>query len=77
MGGAVRAVSLEHWRLGLPEVEARGRAWSYRYACLVALDASSDGAPHAAWNRLRDVRQKYWECANLKVILIGEQEIAS
>ena len=62
--------------LGVPEVEARGRTWSYRYACLVAFDASTDDALLGAWNRLKDVRQKFWECANLKVILIGEPEIA-
>ena len=72
----VTAIHEALFYLGVPEVEARGRTWSYRYACLVAFDASMDGALLAAWNRLKDVRQKFWECANLKVIMIGEQEIA-
>ena len=72
----VTAIHESLFYLGVPETEARGRAWSYRYACLVAFDASSDGALASAWNRLKEVRQKFWECANLKVIMIGEQEIA-
>jgi len=72
----VAAIHEALFYLGVPEVEARGRTWSYRYACLIAFDASSDGALLAAWNRLKEVRQKFWECANLKVIMIGEQEIA-
>jgi hypothetical protein len=72
----VAAIHEALFYLGVPEVEARGRAWSYRYACLVAFDASNDGALLAAWNGLKNVRQKFWECANLKVIVIGQQEMA-
>jgi hypothetical protein len=72
----VTAIHEALFYLGVPEVEARGRTWSYRYACLVAFDASVDGELLAAWNRLKDVRQKFWECANLKVIVIGAREIA-
>lgn len=72
----VTAIHEALFYLGVPEIEARGRAWSYRYACLVAFDASTDGALLAAWNGLKEVRQNFWECANLTVIVIGEREIA-
>ena len=72
----VTAIHETLFYLGVPEVEARNRTWSYRYACLVAFDASTDGALLAAWNGLKDVRQKFWECANLKVIVIGQREVA-
>ena len=72
----VTAIHESLFYLGVPEIEARGRTWSYRYACLVAFDASSDGAMVTAWNRLKVLHKKFWECANLKVIVIGEREIA-
>jgi hypothetical protein len=72
----VAAIHETLFYLGVPEVEARGRIWSYRYACLVAFDASRGVSLLAAWNGLKDVRQKFWECANLKVVVIGERDIA-
>lgn len=73
----VAAIHEALFYLGVPEVDARGRAWSYRYACLVAFDASTNGALLAAWNGLKDVRQKFWDCANLRVIVISERELAA
>lgn len=73
----VAAIHEALFYLGIPEIEGHVRTWSYRYACLVAFDASIDGALLAAWNRLKDVRQKFWDCANLKVIVISERELAA
>lgn len=67
----VTAIHEALFYLGVPEVEKRGRSWSYRYACLVAFDASAGRELVNAWKRLGPVQQKFWECANLKVILLG------
>lgn len=71
----VTAIHETLFYLGVPEVEERGRIWSYRYACLVAFDASPDGSLLKAWKALRKLHDQFWRSANLKVILIGEQEI--
>lgn len=72
----VTAIHETLFYLGVPEVEEKGRIWSYRYACLVAFDASPDGNLLKAWKALRKLHDQFWRSANLKVILIGEQETA-
>ena len=50
--------------------------WGHKYPCMVAFDASPDATLVAAWKGLKGTRSKFWECANLHVILIGADEVA-
>jgi len=48
-----------------------GAPWDYDYACLLACDASLDGALLAAWNAIaKRVRDGFWEGANLYVMIL-------
>jgi hypothetical protein len=73
----VAAIHESLFYLGVPEVKARDREWGYKYACLVAFDASPDATLLTAWNNLKGTRAKFWDGANLHVVLIGAEEIAA
>ena len=73
----VAAIHESLFYLGVPEISARGREWGYDYACLVAFDASPDATLLTAWNNLKGTKAKFWDCANLHVVLIGAEEIAA
>ena len=45
-------------------------AWDYEYACFVAVDRS--GELEAAWNAMHaEVRDSFWESANIYPIIVG------
>jgi hypothetical protein len=71
----VAAIHESLFYLGVPEIKARDREWGYAYACLVAFDASPDATLLTAWNNLKGTRSKFWDWANLHVILIGAHKI--
>jgi len=73
----VAAIHESLFYLGVPEIKARSREWGYKYACLVAFDASPDATLLTAWNNLKGTRAKFWDGANLHVVLIGAEEIAA
>ena len=64
----VSAIHEAVFYLGVPAVNARGREWGYDFACLVAFDASEDGALLSAWSYLQ-AEVAFWESANLFVIV--------
>ena len=72
----VAAIHEALFYLGVPEISAQGRDWGYKYACLVAFDASPDATLLTAWKNLKGTRSKFWDCANLHVIVVGSKEIA-
>ena len=72
----VTAIHEALFYLGVPEISARGRDWGYKYACLVAFDASPDATLLAAWNYLKGTRAMFWDCANLHVVLIGAKQVS-
>ena len=73
----VAAIHEALFYLGVPEIKARDREWGYNYACLVAFDASPDATLLTAWNNLKGTKAKFWECANLHVVLIGARAVAA
>jgi hypothetical protein len=57
----------------LPKIDADAKtpAWDYDYSCLLAYDASPEGALYEAWNNLdKTVKAGFWEGANLYVMII-------
>ncbi len=57
----------------LPKIDEDPKtpAWDYDYACLLAYDASPEGALYEAWNTLnKTVKAGFWEGANLFVMII-------
>ena len=48
-------------------------AWDYEFACLLACDASPDGALLNAWNKIPpNVREgfRFWEGANVFIMVV-------
>ena len=72
----VAAIHESLFYLGVPEIKARDREWGYKYACLVAFDASRDATLLTAWNNLKGTKAKFWDGANLHVVLIGAHKIS-
>ena len=68
----VTAISEALFYLGVPASSAGNRPWSYDYACLVAYDASNGQTLAAAWQTIKLLKQRFWDDANLYVIVIGE-----
>jgi hypothetical protein len=57
----------------LPKVAGTGKrpSWDYEFACLLACDASPDGALLRAWEEIpTEVRQGFWEGANVFVMVV-------
>ncbi len=49
-------------------------AWDYEYSCLLACDASRDGSLLHAWESIgQEVRDGFWEGANVYVMVIRSQ----
>lgn len=58
---------------GLPDVPEtkKHRPWGFKYACLLAFDASRDGTLRAAWDALSaKIRKSFWEGANIYVMIL-------
>jgi hypothetical protein len=71
----VSAIHEALFYLGVPAISANGRDWGYDYACLVAYDASRDQTLVQAWNNLSKLHARFWDDANLHVIIIGATQL--
>ena len=54
----------------IPETDKKP-SWDYDYACLLAFDATIDGALINAWSNLKkEVKKAFWEGANIYVMIL-------
>ncbi|MFZ3212825.1 MAG: hypothetical protein WA188_15085 [Terriglobales bacterium] len=56
-------------------LETRGLAhgWDYEYSCLLAYDATENRRLRSAWDGLpKDTRDRFWEDANIYVLILPE-----
>lgn len=69
----VRSIYQAFFYLGLPHLEETKThaAWDYEYACVLAYDATTDGAMLKAWNSLpTEVKSACWTGANIYVMVL-------
>lgn len=69
----VRSIYQAFFYRSLPSIDSRDQrpSWNYEFACLLACDASVDGALLAAWRQIpQAVRDGFWDGANLFVLLV-------
>jgi hypothetical protein len=71
----VAAIHEALFYLGVPAITAHGREWGYDYACLIAYDASRDQTLVQAWNNLAKIHDRFWNDANLHVIIVGATQL--
>lgn len=71
----VAAIHEALFYLGVPAISAHGRDWGYDYACLVAYDASRDQTLVRAWSNLSKLHARFWDDANLHVIVLGTTQV--
>jgi hypothetical protein len=61
----------------LPETKTHA-AWDYEYACVLAYDATTDGAMLKAWNSLpTEVRVACWTGANIYVMVLRGSAVSA
>ena len=67
----VAAIHETLFYLGVPALSSKVREWNYDYACLIAYDASESGNFRQAWENISKLKDKFWDEANLFVIVLG------
>jgi hypothetical protein len=55
--------------LGTPGLK---HGWDYEYACFLAYDATNNRRLRKAWDALKDTRNRFWDQANIYVMILPE-----